>query len=223
MPPLRIAIIGWGMAGPALALALARRGQRVTAFERVEASQPVGAGILIQPTGMQALAELGVLDEVGRNATPVRRLFGRTAGGRTVMDIAYQDRAPGLYGLGPVGRTSPRSPARLRAAPPRPPPLLPARQPLADAHLPEPPVLAGAASGPALPPPLPPALGAGPRARQPRRPRRPRPWALHLPAAGGGPRLEEPAGQRGARGAGISAGPLTLTALQGCRGTSGCE
>jgi 2-polyprenyl-6-methoxyphenol hydroxylase-like FAD-dependent oxidoreductase len=50
--PLRIAIIGWGMAGPALSLALARRGQRVTAFERVEASQPVGAGILIQPTGM---------------------------------------------------------------------------------------------------------------------------------------------------------------------------
>lgn len=103
--PLRIAIIGWGMAGPALALALARRGQRVTAFERVEDSRPVGAGILIQPTGMQALADLGVLEEVGRSAAPVRRLFGRTAArgrgtGRTVMDIAYADRAPGLYGLG---------------------------------------------------------------------------------------------------------------------------
>lgn len=47
-----IAIVGYGSAGQALAIALARDGHRVRVFEQVPQPGPVGAGFLLQPTGM---------------------------------------------------------------------------------------------------------------------------------------------------------------------------
>lgn len=98
--PIRVAVVGWGMAGPAVALALARQGHRVVAFERVPEPGPVGAGILLQPTGMTALADLGLLGPVAARGAPVRHLRGLSHRGRVVMDLSYGDLAPGLLGLG---------------------------------------------------------------------------------------------------------------------------
>jgi 2-polyprenyl-6-methoxyphenol hydroxylase-like FAD-dependent oxidoreductase len=97
---MRIGIVGCGTAGPAAAILLHRDGHDVTIFERSTQLQPVGAGLLLQPTGQLVLERLGVLDHVRGLGSPVRRLRGTTASGRVVLNAAYCDLAPGLCGLG---------------------------------------------------------------------------------------------------------------------------
>lgn len=97
---LRIAIVGGGTAGAASALFLARAGHQVTLFERVAQPTAVGAGILLQPTGMHVLAALGLLDTILEHGARNDRLFGTTAGGRTVLDVRYRHHDPRSFGLG---------------------------------------------------------------------------------------------------------------------------
>jgi len=58
---MRIAIAGFGIGGGALAVALARDGHEVAVFEQAASPGPVGAGFLLQPSGQDALASLGLL------------------------------------------------------------------------------------------------------------------------------------------------------------------
>jgi 2-polyprenyl-6-methoxyphenol hydroxylase-like FAD-dependent oxidoreductase len=97
---LRIGIIGCGIAGQAAAIALARDGHDVTVFERFAEAKPVGAGLLLQPSGQIALERLGVLDDARQWGAPVQRLYGRTTGGRTVMDLHYAKLGKDAQGLG---------------------------------------------------------------------------------------------------------------------------
>ncbi len=97
---MRIAIIGYGTAGQALAVALSRDGHRVEVFERVPIPAPVGAGFLLQPTGLSALWSLGLLDAVMAHGAVVRRLYGETVAARAVMDMRYRELHPALFGLG---------------------------------------------------------------------------------------------------------------------------
>lgn len=94
------AVVGGGTAGAAAALLLARDGHRVTLFERVTDPGPVGAGILLQPTGMAVLAELGLLEGAIAHGAPIARLFGTNPQGRRVLEVRYQDLEPGAFGLG---------------------------------------------------------------------------------------------------------------------------
>jgi 2-polyprenyl-6-methoxyphenol hydroxylase-like FAD-dependent oxidoreductase len=98
--PLRIAVVGCGTAGPAAALLLARAGHDVDVLERVPDPSPIGAGLLLQPTGMAVLRALGLLEEVERRGARVDRLHGETTTGRVVMDLEYATVKPGLHGLG---------------------------------------------------------------------------------------------------------------------------
>ncbi|HTR55397.1 MAG TPA: NAD(P)/FAD-dependent oxidoreductase [Kofleriaceae bacterium] len=86
---MRVGIIGCGTAGAAAAIALARAGCQVDVLERVAEPGPVGAGIMLQPTGQAVLARLGLLDEVAARGAPIDRLFLRTRGGRTLADLRY--------------------------------------------------------------------------------------------------------------------------------------
>ncbi|RZA20735.1 MAG: FAD-dependent monooxygenase [Lysobacteraceae bacterium] len=99
-PRRRIAIVGYGTGGQACALAMLRNGHEVEVFERVVEPGPVGAGFLLQPTGLQASWQLGLLEAVRMHGAPVARLHGETVGGRAVMDMRYADLAPALDGLG---------------------------------------------------------------------------------------------------------------------------
>lgn len=99
-PPLHIAIVGYGTAGQAAALALVRDGHRVEVFEQAPALRPVGAGFLLQPTGLAVLWELGLLDAALEHGRIINRLFGDNPRGRAVMDIRYADLGQGLFGLG---------------------------------------------------------------------------------------------------------------------------
>src|SRR4051812_16432892 len=93
----RVGIVGAGTAGLATAAFLAARGDSVTVLERAPSPGPVGAGLLLPPTGMTVLSRLGVLDEVVAGASVVSRVVGTTVGGRRFMDLAYP---PGSSGLG---------------------------------------------------------------------------------------------------------------------------
>lgn len=97
---MRIAIIGYGTAGQALAILLARDGHQVEVFERASQPGPVGAGFLLQPSGLQVLWRMGLLEQVRAHAAPVHRLFGDTPCGRAVMDMRYDGLDARLYGLG---------------------------------------------------------------------------------------------------------------------------
>ncbi|MFK7989549.1 MAG: FAD-dependent oxidoreductase [Sandaracinaceae bacterium] len=95
-----VAVIGCGTAGAAAALYLARAGHRVTVYEAVAHPSAVGAGIMLQPTGLSVLDELGLFDVIARRGHRVHTLDCRTRGGRRVIDLAYADVDEDAYGLG---------------------------------------------------------------------------------------------------------------------------
>src|SRR5204863_331163 len=74
MPGSRIGVVGCGVAGAAAAFLLAEAGHDVTLFERAEEVGPVGAGVLLQPSGQMVLDRLGLLEIVTRCAEPIERL-----------------------------------------------------------------------------------------------------------------------------------------------------
>lgn len=95
-----IAIAGCGVCGLAAALLLARAGERVVLFERFDAPRPIGSGLMIQPTGLAVLAQLGLADRVRREGAQIDRLFGQ-ARGRVVLDVSYASMAEsGRFGIG---------------------------------------------------------------------------------------------------------------------------
>jgi 2-polyprenyl-6-methoxyphenol hydroxylase-like FAD-dependent oxidoreductase len=100
MPTQHFAIAGSGTAGLTAAITLARLGHRVSLFERAEEPRAIGAGILLQPGGLQVLDALGLREQVSARASRVDRLDGRNQYGRRVMDVSYNDLAPGTHGLG---------------------------------------------------------------------------------------------------------------------------
>jgi 2-polyprenyl-6-methoxyphenol hydroxylase-like FAD-dependent oxidoreductase len=101
MRALAIGIVGAGTAGLAAATFLARKGYTVRLLERVPELQTVGAGILLQPSGMAVLHQLGLLTECTALGAPVSRLYGTSAQGRRIiLDTRYESWKPGSFGLG---------------------------------------------------------------------------------------------------------------------------
>ncbi len=84
-----IAIVGYGTAGQAAARLLQRQGHRLDLFERAPRPRPVGAGLLLQPTGLAVLDELGLRNAALACGEPVQRLCGDTVSGRSVIDMDY--------------------------------------------------------------------------------------------------------------------------------------
>jgi salicylate hydroxylase len=97
-----IGVAGCGPAGLAAALLLARDGHRVRLYERFEAPRPVGSGLMLQPTGLAVLRELGLAERATAAGQAIDRLFGKAEpAGATVLDVRYAWlRTPGLGGIG---------------------------------------------------------------------------------------------------------------------------
>lgn len=98
--PYRIAIVGSGTAGPAAGIFLARAGHEVTLFERAEEESAVGAGFLLQPTGLAVLRELGLEEEVLAVTQKITGLYCETGGRNVLLDLNYAELGDGLFGLG---------------------------------------------------------------------------------------------------------------------------
>jgi salicylate hydroxylase len=60
----RVIVVGGGIGGLSLALALQRRGMAVTVYERASELREIGAGIIMQPNGRKGLVDLDVDEAV---------------------------------------------------------------------------------------------------------------------------------------------------------------
>jgi 2-polyprenyl-6-methoxyphenol hydroxylase-like FAD-dependent oxidoreductase len=99
----RILIVGGGIAGLSLNLALRDRGWDVELVERSAAADPLGAGLAVQPNAMWALRRLGVAAAVEQAGTVISRFQYRDRSGAMLCDV---DLAPLWAGVGPfVGVT----------------------------------------------------------------------------------------------------------------------
>ena len=84
----------------ATALYLARAGHRVTIFERFEEPKPLGSGLILQPTGLTVLHDLGLLDDILALGARIERLYGADAkSGRTVLEVRYDALKGNRFGL----------------------------------------------------------------------------------------------------------------------------
>lgn len=99
MPSLHIAVAGAGTAGLAAAAFLARDGHRITLFERFAAPKPVGAGLLLQPTGLACLARLGLDRSAIAHGEVIARIQGETVSGTRIFDVAYGELGRNVFGL----------------------------------------------------------------------------------------------------------------------------
>ncbi len=97
---LDIAVVGCGVAGQAASILLADAGHTVTLFERFAEPQPIGAGLLLQPTGLAVLRVLGLADAAVACGARIGGLESKTHRGRSVLDLHYADLHPKTFGLG---------------------------------------------------------------------------------------------------------------------------
>ena len=80
---------------------LARQGRRVVVFERFDQPKPIGAGFMLQPTGLGVLDGLDLTPAVADLAQPIDHILGRAhPTGRVVLDVRYQDLARPRQALG---------------------------------------------------------------------------------------------------------------------------
>lgn len=100
MKSFDIGVVGAGFAGAAASLFLAERGHRVRLYEEARSPEPVGAGILMQPTGLSVLADLGLLPQALERGSRIDALVCKTPAGRAVLDLAYRDLEADWFGLG---------------------------------------------------------------------------------------------------------------------------
>jgi 2-polyprenyl-6-methoxyphenol hydroxylase-like FAD-dependent oxidoreductase len=90
----RAIIIGGGIAGPAIAVFLARAGIEPVVLEAHALDDEVGGGFQIAPNGMRVLAELGVADDLERAGQPSR-------------DFRFKNHRGKVIGFAPTGGARP--------------------------------------------------------------------------------------------------------------------
>jgi len=90
----RVGIVGFGIAGGALALMLARADHAVTLIERAPQVGPVGAGFLLQPSGQVVLRHLNLLEAIIPHSEPIHALRAFTARGQPLVHLRYSTAGP---------------------------------------------------------------------------------------------------------------------------------
>jgi 2-polyprenyl-6-methoxyphenol hydroxylase-like FAD-dependent oxidoreductase len=98
--PYRVGVVGYGMIGGLTSHLLAKDGHAVSLFERAPEVLPIGAGVVLQPSGQQVLKKLGVLDHVLAHAAPLDELHAVHEDGRTLIRNRYDAFDPAAKGYG---------------------------------------------------------------------------------------------------------------------------
>lgn len=99
----KIAVIGAGFAGTAFCLAALQRGLdrrfEITLLEQSPNPGPVGAGVLLQPSGQFVLQKLGVLSEaIRKQLHPYQKLRARDGLGSLFLDLNVAEEGFQTYG-----------------------------------------------------------------------------------------------------------------------------
>ena len=98
---MKIAVIGCGIGGLAVASFLADDGHDITVYDQFESPAPVGSGLVIQPVGLRILEKLGVADLVlAKGARGYNMLGIESNNGRKVLDVSYGPKGGESFGLG---------------------------------------------------------------------------------------------------------------------------
>lgn len=98
---LRIAVVGSGIAGLSAAALFTNSGHDVSVFEAFETPSPVGAGLLLQPTGLSVLSKLGLDEEIISKGNRINKLYGREKSkSNPTLDVKYSDYNARLFGVG---------------------------------------------------------------------------------------------------------------------------
>jgi salicylate hydroxylase len=94
-----VTVIGGGIAGLAVARAMALRGAEVTVHEQAEALGEVGAGLQVSPNGLRVIDALGLGDALRAVAVTARAIRLRDFGGAEVLrlDLARPGAADYLF------------------------------------------------------------------------------------------------------------------------------
>lgn len=97
---LRVAIVGGGLGGLAAALFLRRAGIEATVYEQSLALREAGAGIVVPPNMVRALAAIGLADALPAFAVRLQAAweFRRWADGRVLSSQPMGDVCVALYG-----------------------------------------------------------------------------------------------------------------------------
>jgi 2-polyprenyl-6-methoxyphenol hydroxylase-like FAD-dependent oxidoreductase len=97
---VRVGVVGFGVAGATISALLAQAGHEVTVLERAPEIEPVGAGVLLQPSGQLVLERLGLLERVRAGAARIDELVAISPSGRTISRQRYGELERGLHALG---------------------------------------------------------------------------------------------------------------------------
>lgn len=97
---MRVGVVGCGAAGAAVAILLNRAGHEVVLFEQAQECRAVGAGFLMQPSGMSVLRDLGIYEKVISHASRIRRLHVIEKSGKDLMELRYEELGSDIFGAG---------------------------------------------------------------------------------------------------------------------------
>ncbi len=97
---LRIGVVGCGIAGTSFALMARRDGHAVDLFEQTRHVGPLGAGVLLQPSGQRILDGMGLLAAVTARAEVIHEIHAVTHHGKDLVRFRYDDGAPGAAAFG---------------------------------------------------------------------------------------------------------------------------
>ena len=94
------AVVGAGIAGLSTALLLKQSGHEVTIIEKFPSAQPVGAGLVLQPTGLMVLKALGVHESIVGEGATITEFSGRDENNSLVYQLDYKKLNHNFFALG---------------------------------------------------------------------------------------------------------------------------